>query len=120
MENKHTPGPWTTYGLNEYDCPGVESKSSESISIVVFGNSLDENAGVLGRTVEEAKANARLIAAAPELLEALENIIDDLTEEYQLRAQSYTDGEPLTGALRSALDRARTAIAKAEGKSVPA
>jgi hypothetical protein len=46
----------------------------------------------------EQEANARLIAAAPELLEALEALVDALVNEAILP-----------------VDRARTAIAKARG-----
>jgi len=58
---KHTPGPWT-----------VESDGSSITmggQVVITGPSPD------GSTRDEEKANARLIAAAPELLANLENII---------------------------------------------
>jgi hypothetical protein len=60
---------------------------------------------------DEAKANARLIAAAPELLAALKECLDyiEVTMEGEDLKQFPTE--------RSAIKQARAAIAKAEGKS---
>ena len=55
-----------------------------------------------GPSAEEAEANARLIAAAPELLEALERITRVASVE-------------LTGRRDDVLEQARAAIAKATG-----
>ncbi len=60
MTNKHTPGPWkhvVKYGDNSGPINGPDGKAVASI----VGNST--------RPTEEKGANARLIAAAPELLE---------------------------------------------------
>lgn len=62
MEIKHTPGPW-----------GV----TDDTPIIIFGEDGCGLAHVIGKTfgpeeVEKAKANARLIAAAPELLDILQ------------------------------------------------
>jgi hypothetical protein len=72
--SKHTPGPWTLFqdqSVKHY--AGIEAGK---LSIVSIGYpelipSMDDS-GVHGRTEEEALANAYLIAAAPDLLEALE------------------------------------------------
>jgi len=65
----HTPGPWSVSpGLN----PGLEGDGGKK-SIVIFGDVAgDEECGVLGNTPEQQQANARLIAAAPELLAAVQ------------------------------------------------
>ena len=63
MSAAHTPGPWeqsTVKAANGDVCHGV--KSSAAFITVAWLN---------GRTENEAIKNARLIAAAPELLEAL-------------------------------------------------
>lgn len=59
----HTPGPWVTNGY----------RSPTSGAITVFNRpfGLGDIAEVLG-----SEADARLIAAAPELLEALQNLVD--------------------------------------------
>ncbi len=61
MNAKHTPGPW------------IVSDSSEGLCITMeHGVRIAELYGVpSGRAPETPEANARLIAAAPELLEAL-------------------------------------------------
>lgn len=65
-------------------------------------DTLDENED---SAVETALANARLIAAAPDLYEALKELID-MDVAYQ-RGQKVSD----------AVDKARAALAKAERKS---
>lgn len=71
----HTPGPWTTsyMGNGEWEvvANGPDRDDVAGICIV---------AGGLGTVLEdgrdyESDANARLIAAAPELLAAAENVI---------------------------------------------
>lgn len=72
--SEFTPGPWAVFDArgDDAECPGIEALDGK-LSIVVFGEKLtdQEVCGIQGRTVEEAQANARLIAAAPDLLEAL-------------------------------------------------
>ena len=71
---KGTPGPWAVCsGINAADRPGIEAPGFR-LSIVVYGTDDDEE-GVFGRTGQEAEANARLIAAAPDLLEALQDAL---------------------------------------------
>ena len=64
---KWTPGPWTVFDEDDR-YPGIDSPK---LSIVLYDD-VDGGAGVQGRTHEEARANARLIAAAPALVEAAE------------------------------------------------
>lgn len=71
-----TPGPWGIYsdeGEVCCDAPGIESVTGASI--VVFGDLDSDFQGVRGDTAEEALANASLIAAAPDLLAALEELL---------------------------------------------
>lgn len=64
--------------------------------------------GVEGYGREEGRANAQLIAAVPELLEALEYIIDQFAEGNDPRVDD--DGDEV-----DPLENARAAIAKARG-----
>jgi len=61
--NQHTPRPWE---INKDDTGMNDSGTIEASGIVIVPD-------VYGRSKGEADANARLIAAAPELLEALED-----------------------------------------------
>jgi hypothetical protein len=63
MTDKHTPGPWTIRQENQRGIYGnilIQDSNSHTIAELVPSNR------------RRGKADARLIAAAPELLEALE------------------------------------------------
>ena len=100
----HTPGPWT-FGEGrdnrhyEVDQMGTGGGAWSSICEVA-ANTL----GSREVTAAEAEANARLIAAAPDLLAACKRVL--LAEEW-----SYT-GDRLSSSERAEILRA--AIAKAE------
>lgn len=77
METKHTPGPW------EFDGDGFDSLAAEDSGTDGYEiYSVDKNGQVLESVAyasiqlddDIALANCRLIASAPELLEALEYI----------------------------------------------
>lgn len=93
-EYKHTPGPWKA------------EKSNNCIAIVSgdYGYGVAKTYG----TGKEDTLNARLIAAAPELLEALKLCIPELKEWMR------NHGEDI-GTL-DVIKKAQAAIAKAEGK----
>lgn len=59
MTTKHTPGPWT-----------IEIPSNGCDRYIIHGKSFEEICATCLDTEHEMQANARLIAAAPELLEA--------------------------------------------------
>ena len=64
----HTPGPWTASEHGAY-------ADYNGNSTIILGDDL-RIAVVLGSDNEETNANARLIAAAPDLLEALEALLE--------------------------------------------
>ena len=101
-EVKHTPGPWRTR-KSESEAPDdfvvMADKTGESICDCTAGNPY--------MSEEEALANARLIATAPEMLLALKEII----EELPLGAD-----EPFNARFWK-INAASAAIAKAEGKT---
>jgi len=92
---KYTPGPWEV-SPGEFVMRIKSIHSSEMVACVTW---LPREGR---RSSEEAKANARLLAAAPELLEALKELLDN------------QNGPPLT------LDRHRKAWAQAVEKSCAA
>ena len=70
--SKHTPGPWRINGNNMFRWIVADSE--------VFTHSGDVNRSAYGGNMvceSVHKANARLIAAAPELLEALQDMVSD-------------------------------------------
>lgn len=106
---KHTPGPWyisetgPRYSINA----GTGGDSTRHIAMVSSYEKFEEDK-------EENIANSKLMAAAPDLLEALETIL--------LRIDGRYDSELLVkqGYLGNTLDDiqayARQAIAKAKGQ----
>lgn len=108
--SEHTPGPWETYrGGHAYTYP-----DSPQAEIHILADERDvEIASCVRRDIpkDQHAANARLIAAAPELLEALVALLD---------SDVYADGEGLvsvsggsTSENEEAVKAARAAIAKA-------
>lgn len=94
--NKHTPGPWTTQTYT----PGFDQD----------GDPFEDQIRVITRTCEVAsgiqcEADARLIAAAPELLGALQAILEEAGPQY-----GNDDGP---GCVNRMARIARAAIAKA-------
>lgn len=67
-ESKHTPGPWNRVGFGIW----TESDGNRRVACA----EVDDGCGPYKvQTEEEAKANAQLIAAAPELLAACRQIV---------------------------------------------
>ena len=67
---QHTPGPWELWGV-EYDDVHRSSFRALRRDIDWLGDILVDD--------EQGEANARLIEAAPELLDACEGLIESLT-----------------------------------------
>lgn len=99
METKHTPGPWE-----------VDAIDSTTIQIKAEGAVVAEvaSASAFTRLSEEQRANARLIAAAPELLDALQNFADQMDG-----CMNWPDTTSSQIALGDIANIARAAIAKA-------
>lgn len=87
--NKHTPGPWYVS-----DTLAIWGKTARLIASCADGRLADPS--------PESRANATLIAAAPDLLASLQEVLDHTPE-------------PHAGDARAILQRARAAIAKATG-----
>jgi hypothetical protein len=72
--------------------------------------------GSYGVKLDEAEAHARLIAAAPDMLAALESVIDDLVGGIQDTIDNGGSEAWITEA-KTRLNAAREAIAKAKGEA---
>jgi hypothetical protein len=95
---KHTPGPWVVAEDVFNDRPEIRDMDGRLIAVVMAHYPM---------SATTQSANARLIAAAPELLEALKW----LNAEFECRDDDF-GGVLFT---RNDFDRVRKAIAKAEG-----
>ena len=92
----HTPGPWTAVKLDDDGHYDITANNGAAVIAGTAGWYGEHNPG---------EANARLIAAAPEMLEACR-----LYRSWRERA------EPCRAAFGWRLDAALAAIAKAEGR----
>ena len=100
----HTPGPWLIREGDEWTTDIVTAEGNNECGDVMYWNVASYN-----RQRDEAEANAYLIAAAPDLLEALESLIND--SECSCTFESAASGHNLC-----AFCEAKTAIAKARGE----
>lgn len=106
-ESKHTPGPWIATASDNGEW-GIDAASGWGIATVA-GSAGD------GPGNDESDANARLIAAAPELLEALEHLVDQ--GEKQRKAAVF-GGSLHPFDMKGALKKAVDALAKAGASHV--
>lgn len=95
MEQKHTPGPWYADPYED-DCDGI--------GVCAKGKGIVADVDSDYCEPEEMRANAHLIAAAPEMKEALQWV------ESAFRDYSLDHGA------RNAMVRVKAALAKAEGR----
>lgn len=96
----HTPGPWRVFQAPNGKIIGIGELTGEGVADCGFG--------VWRGGSAEALANARLIAAAPELLEAVKILLPIL------EAVRYTTGLGKTQIAR--IEKAKATIAKATGE----
>lgn len=97
---KHTPGPWATISRVEGNHVGPDAKRAKEFDICITPQT------------EEGRANARLIASAPCLLEALEQLLDAVG----ILRQSGVNVLAVPQAVK-ARELAHAAIKKARGES---
>lgn len=74
---KHTPGPWH-HDTRGYPHPDVKAANGRNIACTWGVNNQPKTPGAAKAQKEIARANARLIAAAPELLAELINCRNEL------------------------------------------
>lgn len=96
-EAKHTPGPWT-FDHDWHRLPTVLGADGRHVCLIEKK-----------REIAECKANAALIAAAPDLLTALKAL--------RIQALQSSVADPANEWGREALALTSAAIAKAEGRA---
>ena len=101
IEVKHTPGPWSIDGPNRFGCPRITAPYKPTCTYLIAEASPDcpDDATM--------QANARLIAAAPDLLAACEALLRF--------AESVRPGGGVLAGEHDMLRDARAAISKAGG-----
>ena len=107
---QHTPGPWAI-GRDGYN-PDKIYADQDTVA-AVFGLPLHSTIGDVRGDNRWAQglANARLIAAAPDLLAALQRVVDRATH-----AKPDSCGQEMRAIRAALVDEARAAIAKATGQ----
>lgn len=106
-EHKHTPGPWRAVEtIGGYALIATR----DGVLIAKVDCSISSNHWV--KNIAESNANSRLISAAPELLEALENLLGRVIQDCELTHSEYGASG------REIITQAKQAIAKALGISV--
>ena len=96
MENKFTPGQWECSEVHVYVC------DDESDEVIARLDGQAVHPALMTQSDERRAANACLFAAAKDLLEALERLVNDTP------VNSWNDG---------LIEAARAAIAKAKGEA---
>lgn len=99
-EAKHTPGPWLYIRLDEWS----HSVATQHGELPDGSPNLWTVATVNKNREPEHEANARLIAAAPDLLGALQAML-----------RMWDEGGSLPGLVEGVITEANAAIAKANG-----
>lgn len=112
MEHKHTPGPWTVEPPSGSE-PEYDSRAKDYWSIRAPGSNgciSHEVARLSGWNIDRDEHTARLIAAAPELLESLIK-----AEKALMELEHMTGGGDGEINIEPEILAARAAIAKATG-----
>jgi hypothetical protein len=108
MKAKHTPGPWHYVGDSlthrQFDIYSPGAAPRQHICTV---NNLSVDA-LWKRDAQQAEANARLIAAAPDLLAALRALM-----ALDVKGHALADRLQFSDAGRALLNQCRAAIARA-------
>lgn len=93
--SKHTPGPWSYR---------TEPRSLADSGSYIVGSNGDEPAYIcpLNLTPGAREANAALIAAAPEMLEALEAIFQARAPQLNFDFEGHPDMQLLVAAIKKA------------------
>lgn len=105
---KRTPGPWVLARMGG-NCIGIVKKYQAGYSQMIGNTALPETDEVYKNKKTEIESNARLIAAAPELLEALDRLVDLIDSE----GEGLEGGMPTPQQWYEARNKAEAAIIKA-------
>ena len=118
---KHTPGPWGVEQTSTRNWVGPMRQDGIKVAAVVC---CTDREGLKAESIERNDADARLIAASPELLDALKLTIPYIEQELDAYKPTHEgpcgpwapcDGNCMaTAYISETLHKVKTAIAKAE------
>ena len=112
----HTPGPWTKSGCTVYAgkmaISATYCEGNRFLHGVYHHETVPDSMETHGQGWDEAGANARLIASAPDLMASLGAI----AKQAEFSALAFPNA-PGRGDLQAIAQMARAAIAKATGKA---
>lgn len=116
MESTHTPGPWGIEKTKETNWIGPMRRSRDGkVAEIVCDTDRD---GLTPDAIARNDANARLIAAAPDLLAACKAaLLASMQWETALVCSDETAVHDAADAIEAAATDMRAAIAKAEGRA---
>lgn len=103
MDAKHTPGPWINHGRIAQSGLPHSAVAAKTLIARVYSEAFGDS--------EQEAANARLIAAAPEMLAEVESLYTELAD-----FENNWPGRD-TGKGQYRLIRLRTLLAKATGRT---
>lgn len=114
MEKKpvasHTPGPWKVTDQTKKDVMRwIEANSNGDVIAILDAG---QDAGISEDTATRLEANAALIAAAPDLLEAVDSLLVYAEAEKSLMEEN---GDDISG-ITIIINQANNAMNNAEGK----
>ena len=116
-DGKHTLGPWTVNRPHAFESIRIEANKQDypqAVAVIQTMHVWNRKEGSVNEIIE---ANAALIAAAPDLLEALEFFIDDENPcRYDHNGRCQEHGGMISGKCANALAMAVVAKAKGETK----
>lgn len=109
MKTKHTAGPWSVNRkVNRFVDAGP---NGDGLITICDCDPIDE------MTPAQAEANARLIATAPELLEALELLFNEVS--FYNEKEVFPEPEIIkSGFAVTSWNKAKAALAKAKGETI--
>lgn len=109
---KFTKGPWVAHLGETYR---VHDKSNQTVAWATFVFSTETQTG--RRPTDTVAANTHLIAAAPELYESLEGIIQFCSDSFAGRVDGSTDEAWWRDGYQEIIKRCRSSLAKARGET---
>jgi hypothetical protein len=113
MTTNPTPGPWL---IRDEGAPYIDVMGPDGrLLATAYHHTRHPGLGAILASIAEAEANARLIAAAPSLLDAVKDLIATMDYMRQRRPDLFgeSEGKWLSPQMSSGYQKGKAALAKA-------